>query len=137
MRKPVPALLFIIFSFVLASCASANGGHRDGAATPSATGDQSLITRNDLDRFPSSTAYEIVHRLRPQWLTARGQGVLRYGATPPAVTVYLGNSELGGVEELQNFTGAQLASIEHLDAAHATMRFGAGNMSGAIVLTQR
>ncbi len=135
MRKPIPALLCVLV-FGLAGCASASGGG-GGAHAAAAVADGSVITRNDLDRFAWATAYDIVHRLHPQWLTARGQKVFSAGAAPPQVIVYLGNVRLGGIEELQRFTGAQLGSIQHLDAGRATFQFGSGHLSGAIVLKPR
>ncbi len=134
MRKPTSALLFGI-AFVLAGCASASGGNGGGSqATPAAN--SSVITEKQLNEFPSATAYDIVDRLHPQWLQDRNQSSFP-GNAPTAIQVYLGDSQLGGVDELRNYTGSQLASIRYLDPAHAEMELGSGNTNGAIVLTQR
>ncbi len=134
MRKLTLSFVFTV-ALVLASCASAKG---KAATKQSDTHlSTSLITRAELDRFPSSSAYEIIQELHPQWLIGRGQKVFRNGAAPVQVSVYLGATELGGPDELRNFQASQLASIQFLDARLATLRFGAGHLNGAIVLTQR
>ncbi len=131
MRKLSTVLaLGLTLAVALAGCASAagSGSTRSGTST--------IITRDQLDQNASSTAYEIVQRLHPQWLIFRGETSL----TNPGhseVSVYLGSSRLGDASELRNFIGSQLESIRYLDARQATLRFGSGHVGGAIIMTQR
>lgn len=133
MRKPMSALVFGIV-LALAGCASAQGGGGGSVHRASPTRNSSLITQKELDQYPSQTAYSIVQRLHPEWLEYRTQGI---GSNSSSIQVYMGQSHVGGIEELRNYTGAQLGSIQYLDAAHAVMRFGTDNLNGAVVLTLR
>ncbi len=135
MRKLMSALVLGV-AVTLTGCASAQGGGSTAQRTAS-NRNSSLITQAQIDESPSSTAYDIVQRLHPQWLMGRGQSSFGNGATTTEVAVYVGSSRMGGPDELRNFIGSQLASIQFLNATQATLRFGAGHVNGAIILTQR
>jgi len=123
------SVLILGIALTLAGCASAPAG--SGQRSNSA-----VITRDQLEALNSSNAYDIIQQLHPQWLTPRGQMSL---SNPQSnqVAVYMAGSRLGGPSELRGFIGAQLETIQYLDARQATARFGSGNVGGAIVLTQR
>jgi len=127
MRKSSSALILGI-ALTLAGCASAPAG------TPRPN--SSIIQREQLQELSSSTAYEIVQRIHPQWLIPRGQTSFN-NPRSNEVVVYLGRNRLGGPSELRGFIGSQLETIQHLDARQANTRFGSGHVGGAIILTQR
>jgi hypothetical protein len=96
------------------------------------------------------TAYDVVQRLHPNWLVERrsknlaeqgrivdkdpgGHVVAAPGA--PTIQVYLDLANLGGVDALRQVPVGSLRSIEYLDPARATYRFGAGHTHGVILLT--
>ncbi len=128
MRKPV-SVFALGLMLVLSGCASASGGNAPRS-------NSTIITREQLADLSSSTAYEIVQQIHPQWLIPRGQASFNNPGSNQVV-VYLGSSRMGGPSELRNFIGSQLESIQFLDARQATNRLGSGHVGGAIILTQR
>lgn len=85
----------------------------------------------------AADAFELVQSLRPLWLNKRGpQTDVRLPAAPKEgdVVVYLDRARLGGRDALREIAAASLVSIEFLDAAKASYRFGRGHPYGAIVL---
>lgn len=71
----------------------------------------------------ASTAMEVVRRLRPAWLLARG-------ADP---VVYVDNVRRpGGVDALFNVPVGQIRLLEFIGAGDATTRWGTGHTGGVI-----
>jgi hypothetical protein len=93
---------------------------------------QDIITRADLDRNPVTTAYEIIQRLRPQWLRLRGSQSIT-GDTD--LVVYVDNARMGGTESLRGISLAGVEFLRRFDPAAATLRWGAGHASGAILIS--
>jgi hypothetical protein len=78
-------------------------------------------------------AYSLVTSLRPTWLAVRrGSMMLTEG-----VRVYRDGMGMGGVNALRQIPTSSIERIEHLDDGQATMRFGTGHGSGAILVFTR
>jgi hypothetical protein len=115
----------IVCLLLCGACTTAGGP----AATRSA---QDRLTRAELDRNPANTAHEIIQRLRPQWLRLRGpQSIM--GDTD--LVVYLNNARMGGSESLRGISLAGVEFLRFLDPSAATLRWGAGHGSGAILIS--
>jgi len=96
------------------------------------------ITAEEIRYFPGRTVAELLRALRPQWLRRRGPSTFRPDAdplTPPGIRVYLEGGLLGGLEVLDQVPIETITGAAFLDAARATMRWGAGHPDGAILLT--
>ena len=117
---------------LLAAC---GGGAGSGPAnSPGASGDADAETRSYprnrisrdeiLDRGDNaSTAMEVIRRLRPAWLLARG----------PDPVVYVDNVRRpGGVDALFSVPVGQIRMLEFIGAADATTRWGTGHTGGVI-----
>ncbi|HEX7050209.1 MAG TPA: hypothetical protein VF188_08420 [Longimicrobiales bacterium] len=98
-----------------------------------------LITLDEIRTSGAGTAYQLVKALRPEWLQARGaQSLLEIGSgARQAIAVYLDGTYLGGLDALREISAADLVSAQFVDARTATMRWGARNSHGAIVLRTR
>ena len=120
---------------LIAACGAGAGG--EPANSPDAPADAEAETRsfprNRISRAEimergdnASTAMEVVRRLRPAWLLARGNPV-----------VYVDNVRRpGGVDALFNVPVGQIRLLEFIGAADATTRWGTGHTGGVIqVLT--
>jgi hypothetical protein len=107
-----------------------------GAAGPPVRSEQPAhvqIGAAELGRISARDAYEAVRLLRPQWLNERGTHV--FGETPDEVIrVYLDGNHLGGVAALRLISATTIASIQFIDAAAASLRWGAGHSHGAILV---
>ncbi len=63
------------------------------------------------------------------------QGMQDQVAASPAPKVYLDGGFVGDVNQLRQMLVAQAETVQYLDAAAATYRFGSGHASGAILVT--
>lgn len=124
---------------------SSNPGPASGATS---TRNPSLITEQEVVAASASNAYELVERLRPQWLRAGGVGaitnvgtggMMQGGAAITRYTlVYLDNVKLGTPETLRSISASGVKSIRFLSAERAAATLpdlGRDPINGAIVVT--
>lgn len=81
---------------------------------------------------------DVVRRLRPSWLTARGPRSIVGGET--VTVVYMEQVLLGGVEALANIDPQTVESVRKLDAAQAISELpglGSARIQAAIVMRRR
>lgn len=82
------------------------------------------------------SAYDIVRRHNANWLRKRGRSSIE---NPNPIRVYLDNtgSPLGGIDVLRNINGIDIESIERFRPREAQLYFGAGHLSGALLVRTR
>lgn len=117
------------------ACASA-GRSPSGTQTS-----QTRISRMEVAESNASTAYELISRLRPNWL--RGQptasvagGVIR----SQSILVYLNRQRLEDLNALKSISIGEIDSAEWVDAARVQTVLTdvpSGPISGAIVIRTR
>jgi len=95
-----------------------------------------LITQEEIDAAQVATAYDVVQRLRPQWLRNRG-GPVPDPDGSVEVRVYYNSQPMGGVEALRDYTAGQVATLRYFDPINARTMYGPGNGRGVIVVTGR
>ena len=119
-------------ALILTSCISTPSplGERDSANAP--RGHRDLIIRAELDTFPGQSAREVVERLHPNWLLARGVSL---GAGPSYARVVVDGTSRGHIQELNFLNSADIESMRHLSAADATTKYGTGYLGGVIEVT--
>lgn len=113
-------------------------------------GDQEIISQEEVDAASASNVFELVQRLHPEWLRERGTQSFSEGdkvqgdvqgtsVTPglPTILVYQDNARMGGVEALRTIPIADVGTVQFLNAAQATYRFGIGHAHGVILITTR
>lgn len=126
-------LASVVALALVAACASGKPASNVPGTPFTPRQDQQLITRDAIAATQYTTAYEVVYALRNQWLKSKGQD--NFGSAS-AVQVYLGFQRLrGGVDELKDIRSSTVESLRYYDPVAATGRFGAGHLSGAIVIT--
>lgn len=120
-----------IFAVLLSACAS-SGGQRDGSSAP----DRNLITAEEIASVSARDAYEIVQRLRPDWLRTPMDRSARFGTV---IGVYYNNNRVGEIESLRSIEATGVRSMRFLDAAQARALPSQGmqHMAGAIVVSTR
>jgi len=96
------------------------------------SGDADRLTRDDVMATHTSDAFEAIRVLRPNWLRKRGQMSVTQDSD---IQVYLDHVQLGGVEMLRSIPVSTVGSVQFLDAASATQRWGTGHVHGAILVT--
>ena len=111
--------------------------------------DRNVLTAEEIDEASASTVYELVRSKRPRWLSVRGSSTLRTAAGTdmlgrpmiyPAeaeIAVYFDDVKRGSQETLRSISTNTVETIQYLDAASATQRFGTNHEYGAILIRRR
>lgn len=126
-----------VLSFALAIATTIPGGGcaSQGRTSGVARADPTRITAAEVAASTATTGLELVRRLRPQWLIRRGQGSF-YSDEP--ILAYV-NSHPAGVaaSALAAIPIADIRSLEFLDGAAATQRFGTNHGGGVVLVRTR
>jgi hypothetical protein len=96
-----------------------------------------LITEDEVDASRGSTAFEVIQKLRANFLTYRGETSVYRNSSQPYPNVYVDGLEFGPIGSLRNIPAAQIATIRLYRSWEATTKFGTGNMGGVIAITTR
>ena len=126
-RSRVVATTLVACLIATTSCAL---HHSD----PTAGAGRTWITEAEIDSLHAPNAYEIIKRLRPQFLQSHGPVTL--DARQPVMTalpnVYVDNQFYGDATVLRDISATAIATITFYNAAEAQYAFGRGNASGVI-----
>jgi hypothetical protein len=129
-RSTVSTVAIVIFA-LLPACASTGTVHAKESSAD-------YVTTIEISKTPATTAYDLVSRLRPNWLRQGSVGSVGGGRISGQVTlVYLDGNRVGGIDALRNISANGIATMEWLDAARAeTILRGIGTepIAGVIVL---
>jgi hypothetical protein len=136
-------LTAIVIGVVATGCASSGAGTSTAGA--SARTNPNLISTAEIDANNLRDGYEIVQRLRPNWLTLSTSTVASmsgsaHGNSIGGVVVYLDNAKLGGPDVLRDISASTIGTIQYMDAATATATLtglGSDVITGAIVVHSR
>jgi hypothetical protein len=124
---------------VAIGCAS--GGGSAGTAS-AARQNPNLISAEEIADASSSNAYDLIQRLRPNYLRTRGA----VHGTPNGTTnkieyvdlvVYLNENRLGGTDQLRQISTSDIREIRYFSASEATTKWGTGHSAGAIQILSR
>jgi hypothetical protein len=125
------ALLIVAASL---GCASASSTKSSAAPTSA-----KIITLPEIVAAGlGETAYDLIRRLRPNWLTTRGQTSVNNAQAASAYpNVYVDGVAYGDINTLRNLNAGQIGEIRFHQAYEAQTTFGMGNPAGVIAITTR
>jgi hypothetical protein len=122
------------FSILAAVIACASSG-KTGAELRSSP---DRLTAAEIRDSNASNAYELIRRLRPQWLRAPGGGSMSGGVVAnQTILVYLDGHRVGDVTTLSTISVNGVTSMQFLDASRAPTVLNdipRGSIAGAIVI---
>src|SRR3990170_7690054 len=90
---------------VLTACASSTGSGRTSASSPE------HITSVEIATTSATNAFELINRLRPNWLRAPATGSIS-GMRSQLVLVYLDGQRLGDLQSLQSLSASGIRSMQ-------------------------
>lgn len=93
--------------------------------------ESNVITKEEILGTNASNVYDVVNRLRPNFLHFRGQTTLR-GSDTGYPKVYLNRMLFGDINSLKTMSPSGIREIRYYNGADASSRFGLDNASGAI-----
>lgn len=106
------------------ACASAGSGTTSVGAS-----DANFITAAQISASQQTNAYDIVSKLRPNFLKSRGRTTI-YGQGSDYATVFLDGQSFGDLGSLRNIASSQIRSIKFIRGTDAVtvygMQYGAG-----------
>src|SRR6266550_2329138 len=123
-------LLFAALSGIFFACAPPR-------LIPGRAADSQLITQEEIEASQSPTAFEVIQKLRANFLSYRGETSFNKNNSQPYPNVYVDGQQYGPVSSLRNIPAYQVATIRLYRSWEATTEFGAGNMGGVIAITTR
>lgn len=99
--------------------------------------DPNLITEDEIVDSHASNAYDVIHKLRGNFLSFRGKISIYSPATVSMPTVYVDEQRYGDINILSSIPAEVIATIRLYRAWDATTRYGINNASGVISITTR
>jgi hypothetical protein len=130
-RRSGSGATVLLAALLLSGCATTGTGEAERTS-------RNEITRAEIVATDVSTAYELVERLRPQWLVPRGRP--SFNTPSLGILVYQDSYRMGGVEVLRQIPVEDLHSLTYLDGPTASSTLsgiGSGHVAGAIVLSRQ
>lgn len=125
MRKNIFLLLIVVGFYSCASTSNSNIIARR---------DRNYIYEEEIVTDTSTNAYDLISKLRPQWLRGRGQKS-RYNTAASYPMVYVNGSRLGAIDQLTTIPAENITMVQYLNMSDATIRFGMNHAGGAILVT--
>lgn len=119
-------VLVAAFSLALLACASGQGS--DGPSR-----NRNVITLEEIEAQPTSTAYELVQRIRPNWLRVRGPNSIR-SSNPSLPLVYIDGVRSGDLDALYRVSTQIVREIRFINGRDATTRWGLDHGGGVIMV---
>jgi hypothetical protein len=119
---------------VTAACATSRPG-----SAPSTSSNRALVTEADIPLTGTETAYELIQRIRPEFLRvhpAQGAAGANGNAAPEPV-VMVNGQRVGALGDLRAIPASSLSTIRYYTIEEAKRRFGMQYGGGAIELTYR
>jgi len=98
--------------------------------------DHRVITEDEIDASNATTAYDVIARLRADFLRTRGPTSLLLPSRGEAV-VFLNDQEYGAIDALRSVRAADVAEIRFFPGQEAVTKFGSRYVGGVIQLVQR
>ena len=104
---------------------------------PGTISDSQLITEEEVDASRAPTAYDVIQKLRANFLSYRGETSFNRNNSQPYPTVYVDGQEFGPIGSLRTIPASQVSTIRLYRSWEATTKFGTGNMGGVIAIATR
>lgn len=120
---------FLSVALFSAACAS-------GAHAPAPRGASDVITRAQIQAISVGTAFDVVQRLRPEFLRTRGSLSVQ-NPQPPLPQVYVDGMYYGELRALHDIPADRVEEIRYINARDATTRWGTGHAGGVIAVKIR
>lgn len=123
------------FCGVLLLAFSAAACHQQGAGAAGSSS-ANLITQDQIDSSDASNVYDVIARLRGNYLRDRGK-VSILGNQHDSPVVFLNDQEYGIPETMRNIPRSRVSEIRFFSGTDAVARFGAQYGGGVIQLISR
>jgi hypothetical protein len=129
--------LYLTALATVLACASQSGTN-PAAGTVAGLSDRNIISETEIQSVPSVNLYELISKLRPNFLRSRGPQSLSSGSTASEyAAVYMDGRPYGDIASLRSIVSSQVSQVRYYDASDASAKFGIINANGVIDVTIR
>jgi len=132
LRIATRRIALLAATVAIAACASSGSGSSGARSSPD------RLDRAEIVKSNASNAYELINRLRPNWLRVTHPGSISGGATrTQMILVYLDGQRLEDMNALKTISAAGIQSGQWIDNARAATVLRdapTGPIAGAILL---
>ena len=104
---------------------------------PARGADPQRITEDEVVASLATTAYELIHNLRPNFLSYRGETSFDRRTSRPYPNVYVDDQPFGPVSILHSIPSSDVSSVRLYRSSEAMTRYGTGNAGGVIAISTR
>jgi hypothetical protein len=104
------------------------------AVPPLRAQERSWISAAEIAPLRNRSTYDVIKRLRPEYLKMRGPTTVMNPAEFE-IGVYVDNMLLGGIRELRDIPASDVYEIHYLSAINGATRHGSQHPSGVIEIT--
>lgn len=125
--------VYLVGLMAVTACGSAGagGGRRDPTLR-----DPNLLTREEIEAAHDTNLYDVIARLRPNFLRFRGRTTIRAEANDYA-TVFLDGQRYGDLTSLRSIVIQSVTRVRFLGAGDAVTRYGKQYGGGVIDVSTR
>ena len=120
----------LLLALLLAGCSSAT------TSRGTETRGSNVLSGAQLTATNSSSLYDALAKLRPEWLSSRGPSSAS-DPTPTAASVFMGGTLLGKTDELRLIRVIDVTEVRYWNAGQASARFGMGHPRGVIEIVRK
>ena len=99
--------------------------------------DSQVITEDEIVASHATNAFDVIHRLRANFLTNRGKTSINGTTANTFPVVYLDDQEFGPITTLSSIPAAQISMIRLYRVSEANSKYGTHNLAGVIAITTR
>ena len=98
--------------------------------------ERNVITTDEIQAAQAATAYDVIAKLRGNFLRSRGQNSVLL-KQPKEPTVYLDEAEYGPIASLKQIPASTIAEIRFIEGNDAMRKYGSNHVSGVIQIYTR
>ena len=124
--------LLVVATFLSAACSSNKVDSGPGISRDTITAEEIEASHTS----SSATAYDVIKRLRGNFLSYRGRTSVKNTSSPDP-NVYVDEQAFGPIASLRTIPASQIALIRLYRSWEATTRYGTGNMGGVIAISTK
>jgi hypothetical protein len=96
-----------------------------------------VLTEGEIKAATAADGYDLVQRLRPNWLRQKGDPSQMDADGSREIRVWVNGRDAGGLATLRNYDSHQIVSMRWIDSINARATYGRGYGRGVIALQTR
>ena len=123
-----------VYAVIAGLAVACSSNPKTTTETTATSGDRNIITETEIAQLPSSSLYDLIQKVRPEFLRSRGTSSFSNTDTEYPV-VFVDGRLYGDMASLRTLVSAQISQVRYYDAMAAQAKYGVIKASGVIDVT--